>query len=615
MHRFLFALAVMFVAALVPLHAVDPDKPAREFEQSLGDLREGLEPWEEERLSPTEAGRERYGIDPAEWTHVVEMPVPDRFGQQQPPTAACVWLPEGVETIRGLFWGGGIIIGKKLVISGHVRQALARMQMGAFFFPRGDFGPRLATALEQLAARSGHPELPFVPFATIGHSADGIFARNIGYIMPERTIAVVMVKSGNFHHHIPDLEATLAGIPLIHIPGEFEEYGPEGGDMGSGLRSIYTTEPFSGPVRRKNQTQWVCTRQQMLERRRKNPDNIWSLVVHRGGSHTTWSNDLTDLVITYLEACIKARLPVLDGVPSQIVRCKPLTAADGWLYDADIKKPEHEPAPYASYTGNKQHAFWAPDNEVAMAIWAYHQSRPWSHPDPTRGMPIEERYYPEDLLKDLIDSPPPPVQVWTGGDGAWTRESATWAIDGQATAFDPRHQVAFTQGKATVTVPKNISATGITVGSGTTLDLGQNRIRSLWHAEFAAGSVLKIELNQKSPASAGRRGAVVVVDGTATLGADILVTIEKDLVVGQRKGLREGEYALFTAKGRRKGDFARVTLPPPLTGKWLGNTYCAIVPYVPTEAEKKRAEQKKEQQFDNAGVGGQIDMLLEGEIE
>ena len=86
--------------------------------------------------------------------------------------------------------------------------------------------------LKQLAIRTGHEELPHLPFLTAGHSADGLFARNIGYLFPERTLGIILLKSGNFHHGIPDFDSTLAGIPLIHVSGEFEEYGPEGGDMG-----------------------------------------------------------------------------------------------------------------------------------------------------------------------------------------------------------------------------------------------------------------------------------------------------------------------------------------------------------------------------------------------
>ena len=47
------------------------------------------------------------GSNERDWTYIVEMPVPPRHGKEQPPRPACLWLPGGVEKVRGLFYPGG----------------------------------------------------------------------------------------------------------------------------------------------------------------------------------------------------------------------------------------------------------------------------------------------------------------------------------------------------------------------------------------------------------------------------------------------------------------------------------------------------------------------------
>jgi hypothetical protein len=441
---------------------------------------------------------------------------------------------------------------------------------------------------------------------TAGHSAAGLFCRNLGYWKPHRTIAVVMIKSGNFHHALEDMDASLKTVPLIHFSGEFECFGPEGGDLGAGLRSAYITEPKEGPVRRKNQTQWVMTRMQMLDRRRKHEDNVWSLVVHRGGGHTSWNKDMTALFIKYLHRVVAARLPAGEPDGKTEVRCVPLTAKGGWLYDADIKNPQHEPAPYAEYAGDKQLAFWAPDEATARAIYEYHQRDPWAHPDPTEKEPVEKRFYPPPILKDYIDSPPPPVLTWGGGDGQWTKAGKEWQADGAAAAYDGGKQAVFAGDGGTVTVPANVGCTGLTLGKGWVLDLGGSRVSSRWHGNLAAGSEVRVKLHKKSPSGAGRWGASISIDGNGTVGARLVVTIEEGLEIGTRAGLREGDYGILRIKGRRQGDFAEVVLPEftgtggtnKITGRWIGGCYCVTVPKLlkgkDLENWKKAQERKKD---------------------
>ncbi len=354
------------------------------------------------------------------WHHTLTVPHPDRPDNEP---VAHLWLPEGVDTVRGLIVSDSIRHGGTVCRDPHVRRAAADKKMGILFFDPAldsvfdwvdrDSDDRLLWTLEQLAEQTGRPELKFVPWLTVGHSTGGIYARNVAYWRPERVIGILHLMSGNLQdglHHLREdhLEEhpesrfrTLAGVPFLAINGEYEEYGPMGGDLGAGLRERYSLHPED--KRKRNQTQWVMIRMQLLDRRRKNPDNLMALVVNRDGGHTSWNEDMSKLSAQFVRSAADARLPE-DPPADEVVHCKPLTAADGWLMDPDIKDPEHSPADYEDYPGDKTLAFWLPDEAMARAVWRYHNADQWRDPDPTAGEPVEERYCPPQILQDKVDT-------------------------------------------------------------------------------------------------------------------------------------------------------------------------------------------------------------------
>lgn len=511
----------------------------------------------------------------AEWTSIVQLPLTDRRGD---PEIAAIWLPPNVDAIRGLFYPGDVMIDRSLGTDGRVRSALAEEGLGVLSFngvghlARTD-GANLKLALRALAEATGHPEVEFVPFLTAGHSAAGLFCRRVGYWAPERTIGIVMIKSGNFHHGIEDMTRTLRGVPLIHFSGEREEYGPEGGDLKNGLRSVYG-----------RQTQWVMTRMQMLERRRKHEDNIWTLVVHRGGGHTQWNKDMTELFIRYMRSVVALRVPPGPPDGTRVVQCRPLTAQDGWLYDADIKNPQHAPAPYADYTGDKLLAFWAPDEATAKAIAEYHGAAPWRDPDPTELDPVEERFYPPDLLKDYIDAPAPPRMAWRGGAGTWDKDGAQWQGADRAAAWNPEYHAVFEAKPAgVVALGENITTRGLTLGDGYTLDIGKQGLHVRWHADFAPGSVVHMPVHKRSPGVKWSRFRIV---GNARLAGT--------LVIEQLEELKpENAYGMIGVNGILEGDFDRIEAPEGCTVEWHGGTLVLTTPPTPEMIEARRRKAKE----------------------
>jgi hypothetical protein len=415
-----------------------------------------------------------------------------------------------------------------------------------------------------------------VPWLTAGHSAAGIFCRNVAYWKPHRVIAVIMIKSGNFHRQIDDMDRTLAGVPLILFSGEFEEYGPEGGDLGVGLRSEFSADPTDKA--KLNQTQWLMARMQMLDRRRKNPDNLWTLVVHRGHGHTTWDDEMRDLAIQYMRGCVALRVP--DTIPdgADEVRCRPVTARDGWLYDADIKTPRHAPAPHDAFAGDRTQAFWAPDRAIAESLAAYH-GRGWETPDPTQHWPNERRFTPPDLLKDLVDAPPPVPLPWQGGDGTWAPDTKHWR-DGEALmAWDPHRQAVLTTGR--VALGADITCAGLRIGNGAMLDASGHQLRSRWHAAFAEDSQLRLTV---SGGPDGRADGSLWIEGTTALGGTLLV--EPVGPISSRSW--PARRRIITCDGVMRGAFARTVLPEGWQLVWEpqkhGGTYGVLLIPKPADA-------------------------------
>lgn len=363
-----------------------------------------------------------WGGESPRWTHTVETPRPPRRGKPRKPATGHLWIPDGIRpgALRGLIVAQKTLLEAKLVRAEAIRAAAAESGLGILYFAPafdalflhapdgkkpGDAGERLQAALTALAETSGYGELPRLPFLTIGHSTGGIFARNVAYWRPERVLGVIHIKSGNLHQHMVGENRSLAGVPFLAINGEWEEYGPEGGDRPKGIRSRYG-----------RQTQWIMIRQALLKRRAADPEDLFALVVHPGGNHTNWSGDLTALCALFIRKAAHARLPARAKAPTgegtraaedaprdeqakaeaagteetegpaeaaETIRCRPLRAAEGWLTDADLKQPRHPAAPYDTYAGDKADAFWHFDQEMAEAVNRIHGVE-WKRGDPDR---------------------------------------------------------------------------------------------------------------------------------------------------------------------------------------------------------------------------------------
>jgi hypothetical protein len=295
-----------------------------------------------------------------------------------------LWLPPNHAYIRGVIVAHSMIGG--LASSRPTRLAAAREGLGMMVCGvlKGDSKEALDqidAMLEQFAAASGHPELKGAPLMLGGLSASVISTRGVACVAPERVFGIVHVAGGNMHH-TPDGCRGMVEVPFIAFNGEFEWCGPEGGGHSSGKAGI--RKEYG------KQTQWVMIREQMLRLWRDKHRHRMTLVVVPCRDHGAWDLDLTAL---FIRKCAQYRLPVEKRDGGKPAICRPLPADKGWLTDADLDHPKFDPAPYDSFKGDKNNAFWQFDEEMARAVCAYHKDQ-FILPDPTKANPVPADWPP-----------------------------------------------------------------------------------------------------------------------------------------------------------------------------------------------------------------------------
>jgi len=280
----------------------------------------------------------------------------DKRGRQRKPAETVCWLPKGCKYVRGVIVGHPMI--GSLATEDRFRKVAAEENLGTMLIKGFTWNVEknwdvLDEILEEWAKESGHPELRGAPVLVSGLSASVLMARLLVYEKPERCFGIIHVAGGNMHQRYPEGK-TLSGVPFMAVNGEYESCGPEGGIRGHlGL-----------------DTQWYLQGEQMLERRREDPNHLMCMVAIPVKGHTAWSKELGEL---FIRKCAKYRIPKEKRDGSKPAKCVEIKAEDGWLTHRNVKYPKHPPAAWADYKGDKKEAFWHLDKEMAMAVRQYHQ--------------------------------------------------------------------------------------------------------------------------------------------------------------------------------------------------------------------------------------------------
>lgn len=287
-------------------------------------------------------------------------------GKLQFPVQYTVWIPEEVETLRGVIvhqhgcGEGSCKSGQTGAFDLHW-QALARAHDCALLSPsyeqpegaecqlwcdpRNGSDEAFRKGLADLAEASGHSELATVPWALWGHSGGGHWSGGMTLLHPER-VAAVWLRSG-----VPLLEANpdrpqiktyklneaVLGVPMMCNPGTKE-----------------------GVTEKEGRFAGVWPANETFFREVRGQGGLIGVAADPLTSHECGNSRY--LAIPWLDACLEARLPEGAGEP-----LRPMPTDDVWLAGL-LAKEAH---PKAEFTGEIPASVWLPNTEIAAKWMAF----------------------------------------------------------------------------------------------------------------------------------------------------------------------------------------------------------------------------------------------------
>lgn len=326
-------------------------------------------------------------VAPAGWAQVYQYAVPAQDAAGKAITAY-LWVPPEAERLRGALVGGQTLMEPAFAADPAIRQACAAEGLAIVYFSPAldavfdykakDSAARLQKALDDLAAASGYGELAAAPLFPFGHSVSSIFASRVVCWNPGRCFGALPFK-GALSLPPDDPAATVAGVPILVIKGQFEEFGP--GPSGV-LRDFEDRE-----------TAWKGMREILLGLRAKDPRNLIAYLVEPGASHFAWSQRLAPYAAAFVREAARRRIPDWPLDVKQPVACREVDPATGALTGGDIGK-DALAAPAGEFKGDQAKAFWHLNIELAKMADALHADLFAKQPqfvtfaDPASGKPI-----------------------------------------------------------------------------------------------------------------------------------------------------------------------------------------------------------------------------------
>jgi hypothetical protein len=270
---------------------------------------------------------------------------------------AFLWIPDHCQRVRAILIADQNMEEEQIFQDAEFRKTLADLGfaeiwiapgMGSidFRFDQGD-GQKLEKLLGALANESGYQEIESAPLVPMGHSATASWCWDVAAWNPQRVLAVLSI-SGTWPYFSSKYwgNRSVDEVPGLTTKGEFEIQGSLENGWYAGLKGDYY---------------------------QKHPFGAFTQVVEPGDGHFGASKEKNDLIDLFLRKAAQYRLPA-DAPPGGPVTLIPIDAKkDGWLYDVwHLNAPPSAPAaPVSKYTGARDHAFWAFDEEMAQAIEAF----------------------------------------------------------------------------------------------------------------------------------------------------------------------------------------------------------------------------------------------------
>jgi hypothetical protein len=293
----------------------------------------------------------------------------------------CMWIPEGVETLRGIVvhqhgcGEGSCTSGLTGAYDLHW-QALAKKHSCAllsptyeqpeksdcqlWFDPRNGSDAAFQKSLHEFAIQTGHSELTTIPWALWGHSGGGHWCGGMVMLHPDRVVAA-WLRSG-----VPLLDVN-AKRPEVkpHVWQEAVASVPMMCNLGVDEGVSNTTGQFAG-VWPSNKTFFSAVRKH---------NGLIAVAIDPLSSHECGNQRY--LAIPWLDACLQMRLP--DSIDEPLTTISP---NDGVLVPTIANKnPDTDKA-----EAEKLDDSWLPSSHVA-ALW--------------------QSYIADTNVPDTTDPPPP----------------------------------------------------------------------------------------------------------------------------------------------------------------------------------------------------------------
>ena len=272
--------------------------------------------------------------------------------------SAYLWIPENCKQVRAVIIGQHNMTEETIFEHPEFRKNMGKLGIAEIWITPGidqrwdvTKGTQqiFETMMKNLSEISGYTELEFAPVIPIGHSAMATYPWNFAAWNPERTLAVLSIHGDSPRTHLTGYgranldwgTRTIEGIPSLMVMGEDEW--------------------------------WEDRLITSFDYRREYPNAPLSFLADAGHGHFDISDELIDYLSLFLKKTVEYRLPEHSSLdaPIQLI---PVEAKNGWLADRWRKneKPTAEAASYDKYEGDKHHAFWYFDKEMANATEKYY---------------------------------------------------------------------------------------------------------------------------------------------------------------------------------------------------------------------------------------------------
>jgi hypothetical protein len=279
---------------------------------------------------------------------------------------AYLWIPPRCNYVRGVVMSLSNLLERNWLEDSLIRKTAADVGLGMIWIGSAQRGDQSFTAdmkpgmevvfqkmMDDLARESGYDELKTAPVIPMGHSANGHFAWTFANALPQRTIAVIPIKTIPF----PD-SLKFKDIPVCYIVGQTTEW-PQ----------YRVPDPATKPGDR--DFYWPVVRDGALALRAKSADNLVGVVTDPGGGHFDWSEHLAQFVALYIRKACEYRLPDERQLP-----LKTINKEAGWLTGTGgMDKDEFAPAKYTLYKGGTAKSYWFFDRETALAAVRFEGDR------------------------------------------------------------------------------------------------------------------------------------------------------------------------------------------------------------------------------------------------